>query len=311
MILTVTLNAAVDKTYRIDDFTLDRVHRPSEWTICAGGKGINVARVYRTLGGQGLATGFLGGDTGSFIRRSMREQGIEGSFVRTHDPSRVCIAIVDPKNGTQTEINEVGPRVRTSELNQLRRTVARLLENPAVEFLTLSGSTPPGVPGSIYAELIDLAHRAHVRSVLDASGEALRAGVMARPWMVKPNIHELSALLGAQPTSDSDIIEAARDLRGTGIEIVCVTRGRESVLCESAEGSWRAIPPEITFVSAVGSGDAFLAGFLRALTLGRDVRYALKLGVGAGSANAAEYGAGFCTVSAIEGAADRVTVEPV
>lgn len=311
MILTVTLNAAVDKTYRIDGFALNRVHRPSEWKIVAGGKGINVARVYRTLGGEAIATGFLGGDTGSFIAKALREEGLDGRFVRTHDPSRVCTAVVDPVNGTQTEINEVGPVVRPKELLALRRKIEGLLAEYRFDFLTLSGSAPPGVPDTIYADLIDIAQRKGVRAVLDASGEPLRAGVAARPWMVKPNIHELSMLLGSQPSKDSDIIEAARGLCGTGIEVVCVTRGSDSVLCATADGAWKGIPPAIRFASAVGSGDSFLAAFLRSVETGGKMADALRMGIGAGTANAAEYGAGFCSEAAIREHADRTRLEAV
>lgn len=308
MILTVTLNAAVDKTYRVENFTLDRVHRPSEWRIVAGGKGINVARVYQTLGGKALATGFLGGYNGHFIFRSLQDEGIEGDFVRTHEESRVCIAIVDPTTNSQTEINEVGPVVSPREVANLKRAFRRLLGAQAFEFVTLSGSIPPGVPDTIYAEFIQLARAANIRCILDASGTALQHGVEARPWMVKPNIFEFTQLLGTTPDSEEKIVEAAEQIRGTGVEVVCVTRSRESVVCASDQGCFAADPPQIDFVSAVGSGDAFLGAYLWSIGQKDSIADALKLGIAAGASNATQYGAGFCTAQQIFTMADGVDV---
>jgi tagatose 6-phosphate kinase len=307
LILTVTLNAAVDKTYRIGGFMLDRVHRPSEWRIVAGGKGINVARVYRTLGGAALATGFLGGYNGLFIERSLREEGILSDFIPTEEESRVCIAVVDPTTGTQTEINEVGPKVRPEELRGFFQKFRELIRSP-YRFVTLSGSIPPGVPASIYAELITIAHESDVRVVLDASGEALQLGAAARPWMVKPNIFELGQLTGRTPEGADEILRAAREIHETGIEVVCVTRGKDPCICVTTEGAWQAEPPSVEFVSAVGSGDSFLAAFLWAQEMGQGMVEALKLAVGAGAANAASWGAGFCTNEQIRRYCDKVRV---
>lgn len=311
MILTVTLNAAVDKTYRVENFTLDRVHRPSEWRIVAGGKGVNVARVYQTLGGKAVATGFLGGHNGRFIAQSLREEGIAADFVRTGEESRICIAIVDPVNRTQTEVNEVGPNVTPREIAQLKARFERLTTETPFAFATLSGSAPPGVPDTVYADLIGIAQKRGVRCALDASGGALRAGLAARPWMVKPNVHELSAVLGAELVEREEVAKAAREIVGTGVEIVAVTLGREGCLCATREAAWHAVPPPIRFVSAVGSGDSLLGAFLWALEQGRSLPDALRLGVGAGAANAEVYGAGFCNAERIHRLAEGVSMQPL
>jgi fructose-1-phosphate kinase PfkB-like protein len=146
---------------------------------------------------------------------------------------------------------------------------------------------------------------------LDASGEPLRLGVLAKPWIVKPNIHELSALVGTQPAQDSDIINAARELQCSGLGVVCVTQGSECVYCVANEGTWRAAPPNVEFVSAVGSGDAFLGAFLRAAELNESIPDCLAWGCGAGSANAAEYGAGFCSEGTIKRLAGETVVTKV
>jgi tagatose 6-phosphate kinase len=299
LILTVTLNAAVDKTYRVENFALDRVNRPSDWRIVAGGKGINVARVYQTLGGRAIATGFLGGYNGRFIAEALRQEGIAARFVRTREESRVCIAAVDPVSRTQTEINESGPNVMPGEVASLKRVFRRLLQEYDFQFVTLSGSLPPGVPDAIYADLLLLAREAGARGALDASGPALAAGLEQRPWLVKPNVFELSDLVGRELVERDEITEAAREIVRTGVEIVCVTMGRHGGLCVMAEGMWQAAPPPIRFVSAVGSGDSLLAAFVWAMEQGQHVEKAFRLGIGAGAANAEVYGAGFCTAEEI------------
>ena len=309
MILTVTLNAAVDKTYTVENFRIDRVHRPSKWRIVAGGKGINVARVYRELGGEAVATGFAGGHNGDFILESMRDEGLKHDFVRTEGESRVCIAIIDPAAKTQTELNEVGPEISTEEVGRLKLKYEALVQG--MEFVILCGSTPPGVPDGIYRELIEIGSHYGAKCVLDSSGEPLAQGLQAKPLMAKPNVHELSFVVGRQLATVEEAAEAARELNQRGIEIVAVTLGRDGALVATADGVWRARPPEIEFVSAVGSGDAFCAAFVHVLAGGGNVVDALSLGTGAGAANATSFGAGFCTRDEIHRFAQETELTPL
>lgn len=292
MILTVTLNAAVDKTYTVEDFRLDRVHRPSSWRIVPGGKGINVARVYTELRGEALATGFAGGHNGDYILEGMRTEGLRHDFVRTAGESRVCIAILDPVQKTQTELNEVGPGISGEEVDRLKLKYESLV--PGMEYVVLSGSIPPGVPDSIYHDLIEIAKRHGVPCVLDTSGEPLAQGLGAVPFMAKPNVHELSAVVGRHLATVEETADAACELNRKGIEIVAVTLGRDGALAVTSDGVWRAKAPDIPFVSAVGSGDAFAAAFVHILAAGGSVAEALRMGTGAGAANAMTFGAGFC-----------------
>lgn len=303
MILTVTLNAAVDRTYRIEGFVVDRVHRPVEWRVAAGGKGVNVARVYQTLGGRAVALAFLGGQSGGLIEQALADEGIEAAPVRTAGESRLCIAVVDPAAHTQTEVNETGPPVSAAEVSALRDRVRDLLAGRQFAFVALSGSVPPGTPDGIYADLIEVARAHGVRAVLDASGAALRDGVRAVPWMVKPNYHEACALAGADLRSEADLQRLARHLRSGGIEVVALTLGERGALCVRSGSVLRARPPAVEFVSAVGSGDAFVAAYLWSDERGCAPDEALRMAVGAGAANAAVYGAGFCTAAAIREAA--------
>lgn len=309
MILTVTLNAAVDKTFMIPGFSVDRVHRPTQWRVTAGGKGVNVARVYAILGGSPFATGLLGGANGRLILRSLQEQCIPADFVRVSEEARECIAIIDPQTGAQTEINEAGPTVRPPEVKRFLRKYEQLLDAHNFRWVVLSGSIPPGTPADIYRTLISSAKRRGVECVLDSSGQPLALGVDAVPWMVKPNIRELEAWARRNLQSTEEVLEAGGSLREKGIEIVAITMGEQGAIAMSSDGAWRAIAPPVAFVSAVGSGDAFVAAFLWSMEQGMDVASALSMGVAAGSANAATFGAGFIDRSEVERLAALVEVE--
>jgi 1-phosphofructokinase family hexose kinase len=311
VILTVTPNAAVDKTFRVEGFCLNRVHRPSAVHTVAGGKGINVARVYQTLGGQAVSTGFLGGVQGQIVSRALASENLVNQFVPCEGETRLCIAAIDPSTGSQTEINESGPEISTRSVSQLLRRVQSLLSQQAFDFVVLSGSLPPGAPDSLYAELIALATRCGVRAVLDTSGRPLREGLSAKPWMVKPNRAELETALEMPLASKEERIVQARRLYESGIAIIALTLGDEGALVVCEQGCLHAAPPAIEFASAVASGDAFLAAFLWEWTYGvtpASAHYALRLATGAGAANAAVIGAGFCTRESILVLAEGVTI---
>lgn len=297
MIVTVTLNAGVDKTYTVENYTLDRVHRPSAERSGAGGKGINVARVLHTLGQHTLATGFVGGYNGKLITAGLDNEGIEYDFVQTSGESRICIAIIDPLKRTQTEVNENGPDVSPEEVEAMQSKIESLLGHAS--YLILSGSAPPGVPADFYARAIGAAKAAGVRAVLDTSGEHFKEGVSALPYMVKPNAAELSAYVGSELYTVEEILEAGRQLAKSGIKLVVISMGRSGALVTDGDNSWTAASPDIEFVSAVGSGDSLVAAFMDSLARGEDIPSALRAGTAAGAANARIYGAGFCTAESI------------
>lgn len=314
MILTVTPNAAVDKTYRVEGFRIDVVNRPTQTHTVAGGKGINVARVYRTLGGRPLTTGFLGGNQGRIVADALEAEGIPADMVSVEGETRLCIAAIDAITGTQTEINESGPEVSEQEIGKLFDKVARLLSQETFSFVVLSGSLPPGAPPTLYAELIDLVRSRGMAVVLDTSGEPLRIGLQARPSLVKPNRTELEAILGRSLPDRDAALQAAQDLVRNGVEMVALTLGADGALLVTARGAWFALPPPITFASAVASGDSFVAAFLWEWTHGSrpaDPASALQLATGAGAANAAEIGAGFCTRESILTLAERTEIEQI
>ena len=305
-ILTVTLNAAVDKLYTIPGFAVGQVQRPEETRVYAGGKGINVARVYQLLGGSVAATGFLGGASGEYIDDGLRQESILARFVSIAQESRTCTVVVDPVGQTETVINERGPQVTPAECEALLQRLRELL--PAYDAVTLSGSLPLGAPPGFYSDVVHLARRYGIDAILDASGDALRLGIEAKPFLVKPNVHELEALgVGGDGWGGS-----AQALRAQyGVTLALVTGGPHGAVLAASEGTWEAIPPSVQAVSALGSGDSLLAAFVWAWQQGWGHAEALKLGVAAGAANAAVYGSGFCTRDQIYDLASRTIVAKI
>jgi len=298
LIVTVTLNAAVDITYTVENYTLDRVHRPISVKTVAGGKGINVARVLKTLGRETLAVGFAAGYNGELILAGLDEENLMHDFVRIPGESRLCIAVVDPVNRTQTEVNEVGPEVSQQHVEEMRDKILSVLGK--ADYLVLSGSTPPGVPNDFYAWAISVARDRGAISVLDTSGENLVRGIESMPDVVKPNVAELTEVVGRELNTVEEILDAALGLVSSGVGTVAVTMGRSGALAADADEAWVAVPPEIEFVSAVGSGDSFLAAFIDARIRGEALPVALAAGTAAGAANAMVYGAGFCPAELIK-----------
>lgn len=297
MILTVTLNASIDKTYTVEGFQVDHINRPSKCVSTPGSKGINVARVFKTLGRDAIATGFVGGSVGEAIISGLNQERIAHDFVRVREESRHCIKVMDPRTGTQTEINEPGPNVAIDELESLLTKIRSLVGG--CEFVVLSGNCPPGVPPGFYGDIISIARSAGVRTVLDTSGEHFAESIKAGPWMVKPNVGELSQLCGQELYTLEEISGAAKSLKQYGVEVTGVTMGRSGAIATDGVQVWQATPPQIEFASAVGSGDAFVAAFLDAVLDAEPISEALVWGTAAGAANATSYGAGFCSKESI------------
>lgn len=303
MIVTVTINAAVDKTYTVENFAFGRTNKPSADISAAGGKGINVARVLRTLGDDVIATGFAGGCNGQMIISSLDKEGIPNQFVKTNGESRLCITIVDPSVGTETDVNELGPTISAEESEHL---LDKLQSLPDMTHLVLSGSAPPGISADFYSRAIKTAKAKGVFTVLDSSGDHFKTGVTAAPDMVKPNVHELSEYVGKELNTVEEIRDAAIELTKLGIGLVVVSMGRAGALVTDGKTTWTAVPPEIDFISAVGCGDTFVAAFLHSLLNGESVADMLTAATAAGAANAATYGAGFCSAQSMASLKSRV-----
>jgi 1-phosphofructokinase family hexose kinase len=293
MIVTVTLNAAVDRTLTVPNFQLGHRHRASHSLTSAGGKGINVARALKRLESPVVATGLAGGRTGDRIVEELAVEGILNDFVRISDESRTSIAVVDPTAGGLTEIYEWGPAVRADELDTLLDKLHYL--SRVASFVVFSGSLPRDVENDFYAEAIRDLSRRGVQCVLDCEGEPLRLGVEGEPFLVSPNQREAEALVGQELDDDEDFLMALETIADLGARNVLITREtacfalfREERQVRRLRASVERVEP----VASVGAGDVLLAGFLAERFNGRPLGDAVRTAVGCAAASVLELGAG-------------------
>lgn len=259
MILTVTLNTALDITYRVRSLRPHTSHRVTEVVERPGGKGLNVARVLAALGHEVTVTGFTGGATGRAVQdRLTTVPGLVDALVPVTGATRRTIAVVDERSGDTTQLNEPGPTVTPAEWSAFQEAYEDLV--PSVSAVALCGSLPPGVPVGAYAGLIRTAKAAGVPVLLDTSGEALRRGVAARPDILKPNADELAELTGSH-----DPLRATQDARRRGARAVVASLGGDGLLATTPEGRWRATPPTHLHGNPTGAGDSVAAGLLSGL----------------------------------------------
>lgn len=260
MILTVTLNTALDITYRVRELRPHGSHRVSEVTERPGGKGLNVARVLAALGHEVTVTGFTGGATGRVVQdRLAGTPGVLDALVPVAGPTRRTIAVVDELTGDTTQLNEPGPTVTSAEWSAFQDAYEALLGG-GVSAVALCGSLPPGLPVGAYAGLIRTARASGVPVLLDTSGEPLRRGVAARPDIVKPNADELAELTGSH-----EPLRATRDARRRGARTVVASLGVKGLLAATPEGDWHATPPTRVPGNPTGAGDSAVAGLLSGL----------------------------------------------
>jgi 1-phosphofructokinase/tagatose 6-phosphate kinase len=293
MIITVTLNAALDRSLTVPILQLGQRHRASDVLTLAGGKGINVARALKRLDHPVVATGLAGGRTGTRIVEQLTEESILNDFVRIRQESRTSTLVVDPTSGTQTEINEWGPKVSETELEMLLEKVRYL--SRSAEAVVFAGSLPRGVADDFYADAVRELTRRGARVALDTEGEPLRRGLEAEPWLVSPNQHEAEQLVGQELFDDEDFLMALDTIAEMGARNVHITleNGCFALVREERQvRRYRAVTPLLEPVSVVGAGDAFLAQWLSAALDDASAEDALRLAAAAGAASVLEVGAG-------------------
>lgn len=287
MIITVTLNPAVDKVMVIKDFRAGSVNRASDIMQEAGGKGINVSKTISSLGGKSKALGILAGDSGSFIEKSVKAMSIDSDFIYVPGETRTNVKISDPFNNQVTDINEPGPTVSTEDIERLSSKLFGTLCKD--DILVLTGSAPQGVNKDIYQLWIKEAKKNGVRCVLDADGELLQYGVEAGPFLAKPNIHELERLFAIKTQNMDEVIELARKLLQKGTKMVAVSCGEKGAVFVTE--AWVAVVEglSIEVKSTVGAGDAMVAALSYGLHEGLAAEEMIKLAVASGTATVMSY----------------------
>ncbi len=293
MIITVTLNAAIDKSLAVPNFRPGRRHRTVEQRTAAGGKGVNIARTLKALGQPVIATGFAGGATGTHIVEQLTEESILNDFVRIRDESRTNTSVLDPTSGQQTEINERGPEVSKSEVELFKDKLVYLARGAAI--VVFAGSLPRGVDPDLYGTLVRELERLDVMTVVDTDGEPLRQAMRSEPDLVSPNVLEAEELIGHEFASEEERFQAVAEISALGSREAIMTLPDGCVaqlLLDGQRVVKRARLEPREAVGKIGSGDAFLAGYLAARYEGRAPDQCLRFGVACGAESTARLGTG-------------------
>lgn len=310
MILTITLNPSVDIAYQLDTFHLDTVNRVKKVQKTAGGKGLNVTRVLKQVGEDVVATGFIGGEIGSYVKKQLTRNDIKNSFVEIGNETRNCIAVLH--DGQQTEILEQGPTIQEHEALNFIEHLEIILNN--VEVVVISGSLPKGLASNYYVEIVELCKQCDVAVVLDCSGEALKKVLESqqKPTVIKPNTEELSQLIGKNITDD--IQELKSVLSGQlfqGIEWIVVSLGAKGAFAKHNDKFYRVKIPKINVVNPVGSGDSTVAGIAASLAHALPDVGLLKNANVLGMLNAQEEQTGYVNLEYSEVLYSQIEVEEV
>lgn len=282
MIYTITFNPALDYIVSVDDFKMGCTNRTDSELMLAGGKGINVSIVLQNLGQENTALGFIAGFTGEEIRRRLERRGCRTEFITL--PEGISRINVKLKNIEGTEINGRGPDIDGESLDKL---MTRLKQLEQGDVLVLAGSVPSSVPASVYQDISRLLADKGIMVVVDAAGELLLNVLELKPFLIKPNIHELGEIFGVSLKTAADVIPYARKLQEKGARNVLVSMaGKGAVLAAENGQIYTAPAPEGKLVNGVGAGDSMVAGFLTGFLETGDYKEAFKMGVAAGSASA-------------------------
>lgn len=264
-ILTLTLNPALDITVSLDSLRAGQVNRSQAQHSHAAGKGLNVAQVLADLGHSVTVGGFLGRDNLQLFEALIQWRGFADCFVRVAGETRSNIKLVEA-NGCVTDINGQGPEVDAASRSALMRKLLQIA--PGHDAVVVAGSLPRGIDPQWFAELLGQLKAQGLKIALDSSGEALRAGLQAAPWLVKPNTDELAEVLGHSVTGRAEQQQAASQLLASGIEHVVVSQGEHGVSWYRAGAVLHAQPPQVRVASTVGAGDSLVAGMVHGLLQG-------------------------------------------
>jgi 1-phosphofructokinase family hexose kinase len=308
MIYTVTLNPAVDRELVVPAIEFDSVLRAVGWRVDWGGKGFNVSRLLASLSAASVAVGFAGGRSGELLRDGLNSLGIQTDFIDIRGETRTNVSIVSQSDNHYVKVNEPGPQVSAHEMATLLARVEGLAQ--AGDWWVLAGSLPPGMPASIYADLIRILERRGAHVILDTSGEALEQGCRAAPEMVKPNSYEASLLTGMPVESLAQIAAAGRAILKMGPARLVISLGKDGALLMQPGQAWLAYSPQIVERNPIGAGDSMVGGLVWGFSQGLDPCAALRWGIACGAATASLSGTAMGTRSLVESLLDRARVEP-
>jgi 1-phosphofructokinase family hexose kinase len=264
MIFTLTCNPAIDLELTVPEISFDKVLRAENSRMDCGGKGFNVSRALSTLGEKSIAMGFVGGKSGERLEAEFRRKGIDADFVKVFGETRTNVSIVTKPPSRYIKVNGSGPTINSEEQQEQIKKIRHLVRLNDV--WVLSGSLPPDVSTGFYAEVIQEVQSKGSKALIDSSGEPMKYGIEAGPFMVKQNAAEASQLTGVKILKPIDSLEAAYRIQGYGVEVLIISFGREGAVLSWGEQAWFAQPPPIVEQNPIGAGDALMAGFVWGLT---------------------------------------------
>jgi len=297
MIYTLTLNPALDRTLTVDRLIPDETCRVLSEERYAAGKGIDVSRVIKELGGRSIALGFVGGYDGLELEGRLINDGVLSNFIRITGTTRTNIILKEKEVGHQYVISAPGPHISAHELSQLYQQIVSL---PDLTYLVMSGSIPPGLKASIYGQFIMAARAKGAVCALDADGQAMKEGVGATPDIIKPNVRELSRLVDREVRTEDEILEVCDPLLNLGISVIIVSRGPHGLLTVTHDEAYRCIPPRVQVQNTVGAGDSALAAFMLCYSRGNSLPECTKMAAAAGTATAIAAGTALARKEEVE-----------
>ena len=283
MILTVSCNPAIDKTYNTSNVMIGQINRMRDLVSIPGGKAVNVTKVLRQFDAHVTATGFVGGYTGEFIEEELRNMGVNTSFTNIRGLTRSNMNIIGD-DGYVTEILEPGPKILSFEREDFMDRFRELVK--ISEYVVLSGSLTEGLPEDFYAKLIKICNEHGAKAFLDASGEPLKSGIEAVPYCIKPNRRELEYAVGKKLSTEAEIIQAAYEYIKAGVVKVVVSMGDKGLLQITKTKVIKAVPPRIKKVNTVGCGDCVVAAMILGMIQGLNDEDTMKFAAGVSAANA-------------------------
>lgn len=298
MIITVTLNPAVDITIEVDGIQLGTVNRVKHKRKDPGGKGINVSKVIKDLNEKTTALGFIGGETGKFINDALNLNNIQTDFVEVSTETRENLKIVDVGNQLFTDINAAGGSIREAEIEEFLIKTEKWIKNASV--FVLSGSLPQGINSDIYKKIICKANENNVPTILDAEGEALFRGIEAKPYLIKPNLEELEKTFSVKLQTEQEIVDFCKSIIDTGVKYVVVSMASKGSIAVSKDEVWVAQSVEVDVKSTVGAGDTMVAALAIAIKNNYSISEALRLSVAAATASISKPGTQLASLKDIE-----------
>ena len=280
MIYTLTLNPSIDYVVNVNNLTLGKINRTLEDIKFPGGKGINVSRILSNQHVSNVALGFIGGFTGEFVEKSLKDLNIHTDFIKVSGDTRLNVKV---KSNTETEINGAGPKITDSELQSLFNKLSELKTN---DILVLAGNIQNTLPSTLYSKIQNLVSKNGVKVVVDTSGNALLEAVKNKPFLIKPNNHEIEEIFNVKINNTDELIIYGKKLNEMGAENVIISLAGDGALLICSQGVFFGNAPKGEVKNSVGAGDSLVGGFLAEYSKSSDLLKAFKNGIASGSASA-------------------------